>query len=206
MGDVVFDQNSDAIWALLSSFINNDYGLAGLMGNIWAESGFKPSNVENYGETHYGWTDATYTRAVNNGTENFMKDYEFPNNYWHPLGYGICQWTSTGRKQGLWNMKVARGVSIANMHLQVDWLKYELSHGYSSVLTTLQTATSVRQASDYVLAHFEVPAGWDDPDVQALRAGYGQEVYDHYHGSPPVPPQPTTRKMPVWMMTRPLIY
>jgi len=205
---VTFDQHSDEIWNQLYNFIGNEYGLAGLMGNIWAESGFKPNNVENYGETHYGWTDETYTTAVNNGTENFMKDYEFPNSRWHPLGYGICQWTSTSRKQGLWDMKVQRGVSIANMHLQIDWLKYELETSYSGVLSTLRNATSIREASDAVVIHFEVPAGYDTPEVQEQRAGYGLEVYNHYHGSPPTPVPPEHRALPVWMMTRPfpLIY
>ena len=208
MSSVTFDTNSDEIWLQLSSFINNDYGLAGLMGNIWAESGFKPNNVENYGETHYGWTDDTYTAAVNNGTESFVRIYEFPNNRFHPLGYGICQWTSVDRKQGLYDMKVQRGVSIANMHLQIDWLKHELSTSYANVLSVLQNATSVREASDAVVIHFEVPAGYDTPEVQELRASYGQEVYDHYHGSPPTPPVPPIehRPLPVWMMTRPLIF
>ena len=194
MPTVSFDSNSDRIWAVMSQFIGNDYGTAGLMGNIWAESGWKPDNMENVG-TQFGWTDASYTQAVNDGTESFTRIYHIPRGDGtyqdRCLGYGICQWTSAGRKQGLYNLKQSQGVLIQNIDMQLDWLKYELSNGYSHVLTALQSAPSVRVASDYVLEHFERPGGWDTPAVQELRADYGTQVYLHYNGSPPpTPPTP----------------
>ena len=207
---VSFDVNSDEIWRVMYAFIGNEYGVAGMMGNIWAESGFQPNNMENVG-TQFGWTDTSYTDAVNNGTENFMRLYPIPNSQGgttnRPLGYGICQWTSVGRKQGLWDLKVQQGVGIENIDLQLDWLKAELqSSSYSSVLTVLQNATSVREASDYFLAHFEIPAGYDTPEVQERRWGYGMEVYEHYSTEPPPPPPPPVppkfRKMPIYMMLR----
>jgi hypothetical protein len=182
---VVFDANTDTIWAYLSARVNNDYGVAGLMGNLWAESGCNPINVEN----GYGWTDQTYTDAVDNGTENFMRDYLKSNGSYSPLGYGIAQWTYASRKQALYNMKLSMGVSIGNLGLQCDYLWQELQTSYVGTLNAMINATSVRQCSDYVLANFENPADQSE-DVKIYRASLGQKFYDHYSGQPPVPPEP----------------
>lgn len=175
---VTINATTDAIWAFLSNFIGNDYGVAGLMGNLFAESGCNPFNVEN----GFGWTDLGYTEAVDNGTENFTRLYLKPNNTWSPLGYGLAQWTSPSRKQALYDNKVLAGVSIADLNLQLNYLEYELIQLYPAVLTVLQNATTIRQASDYVLVHFEAPADQSEA-VKILRASYGQEYYDHYHSA-----------------------
>lgn len=211
-GTVRFDAISDAIWEQMYQLIGNEYGVAGLMGNIWAESGFKPNNLENVGERQFGWTDDSYTQAVNDGTESFTRIYHVQNQDGtytdRCLGYGICQWTSQGRKQGLWNLKVQENYPIQNINLQCHWLKYELENSYSSTLAVLRNATSVREASDYVLIHFESPYDQSEA-VKQTRAGYGQEVYDHYAGSPPPPPPPPPpptpsqfKTMPIYMMLR----
>lgn len=174
---VVFNTNTDTIWAYLSARVNNDYGVAGLMGNLWAESGCNPINVQNSS----GWTDEAYTNAVDDGTyTNFVND---------SIGYGIAQWTFSSRKQGLYNMKISMSVSIGNLGLQCDYLWQELQTGYVGTLDAMRYATSVRQCSDYVLANFENPADQSE-EVKVYRASLGQEFYDHYSGQPPVPPEP----------------
>lgn len=190
---VVFDANTDTIWAYLSARVNNDYGVAGLMGNLWAESGCNPINVQNSS----GWTDQAYTDAVDNGTyTNFVND---------SIGYGIAQWTFSSRKQGLYNMKLSMGVSIGNLGLQCDYLWQELQTGYVGTLDVMRNATSVRQCSDYVLANFENPEDQSEA-VKVYRASLGQEMYDHYSGQPPVPPVPPTpfnpisRKRPLFLL------
>ena len=174
---VSFNANTDAIWNYFSSRINNDYGVAGLMGNLWAESGCNPINVQNSS----GWTDEAYTNAVNDGTyTNFVND---------SIGYGIAQWTFSTRKQALYDLKVQMGVSIGDLNMQMDYLWYELQNNYSSTLTILQNATSIRQASDEVLFHFENPSDQSEA-VQLVRFGYSSEMYEHYSGTPPTPPTP----------------
>ena len=37
--------NEEIIWAWLSERIGNEYGVAGLMGNLQAESGLRPNNL-----------------------------------------------------------------------------------------------------------------------------------------------------------------
>ena len=43
--------NITTIWKYLKKQIKNDYGVAGLMGNIKAESNFQPTNLQNNFET-----------------------------------------------------------------------------------------------------------------------------------------------------------
>ena len=61
-----------------------------------------------------------------------------------------------------------------------------MSESYKSVLTTLKTATSVRQISDAVLVNYECPGviinGTEEQkeDTKKKRAGFGQTYYDQY--------------------------
>ena len=56
------------IFNQLMSAIGNVYGACGLMANMEAESGMKPTNVQNSYEKKIGMNDATYTQAVDKGT------------------------------------------------------------------------------------------------------------------------------------------
>lgn len=148
----------------------NDYGAAGLMGNLYAESGLAANNLQNTGNTKLGMTDAQYTAAVDGGTyANFVKD---------GYGYGLAQWTYYSRKQALLDFMTAAGVSIGHKKKQCEFIVKELA-GYSSVLKTLKSAASVKEASDAVLTGYEKPADQSD-SVKTKRAGYGQTYYDKY--------------------------
>ena len=158
-------------------------GACGLIGNLQAESdGFYPNRVEylcikRLKENGKSYTDESYTAAVDNGKiscEEFL----------HPLagkqyGYGLAQWTSPGRKAGLWNLAKQKGVSIANEAMQIEYLLKELQESYGSVLKVLKTTASIREASDIVLKKFEIPANTGE-SVCAGRAARGQKFYDSY--------------------------
>ena len=159
------------IWDYLMGKIGNAYGVAGLMGNLYAESGLRANNLQNTFEKTLGMSDAQYTAAVDSGTyTNFVHD---------SAGYGLAQWTFWSRKQNLLTFKQSRGVSIGDCKMQSDYLYKELSEGYKSVLDTLKSATSVRQASDIVLTQFERPADQSEA-MKQKRASYGQVYYDKY--------------------------
>ena len=99
--------NEAAIWGFLKSQGMTDAGVAGLMGNLFAESGLNPKNLQNSYEKKLGFTDATYTVAVDNGTyTNFVRD---------SAGYGLCQWTYWSRKQALYAFCKAIGASIGDL-------------------------------------------------------------------------------------------
>ena len=162
---------SKHIWDYLMSKINNPYGVAGLMGNLRAESNLNPKNLQNSYEKKLGITDDNYTGAVDNGTyTNFVRD---------SAGYGIAQWTYWSRKQGLLDYVRSKGVSIGDLDAQLEFLYKELTTSYRSVFNGLRQAISVREASDIVLTQFEKPKNQSE-EVKQLRASYSQEYYDKY--------------------------
>ena len=70
---LIGNSNEEKIWNYLFTKINNPYGVAGLMGNLYAESGLRPDNLQNSYEKSLGLTDAQYTAAVDNGSyTNFI--------------------------------------------------------------------------------------------------------------------------------------
>ena len=163
------------MWTYFMDKIGNAYGVAGLMGNIYAESGLKSNNLQNTYENKLSHTDATYTASVDNGTyDNFVKD---------SAGYGLAQWTYWSRKEALLNYALSKKKSIGDYQMQLDFLYKELSENYKAVLSDLKNATSVLAASNSVLTKFERPADQSET-VQAKRAGFGQKYYDKYADKP----------------------
>ena len=65
----------EKIWNYAKDKGLTDCGAAGLMGNLFAESGLKPTNLQNTYEKKLGFTDETYTAEVDAGTYgNFVND------------------------------------------------------------------------------------------------------------------------------------
>ncbi len=165
------------IWSSLLSLTGNPYGAAGLMGNLYAESALRPSNLQNAYEKSLGMTDEQYTVAVDNGSyNNFVRD---------SAGYGLAQWTFWSRKEALLNYAHAAGKSIGDLDMQLDFLATEIA-GYKAVMEKLKTASSVREASDAVLTGYERPADQSEA-AQERRASFGQKYFDKYVNVPNTP-------------------
>lgn len=161
----------EKIWGFLKAQGLTDAGAAGLMGNLYAESGLRSNNLQNTYEGRLSMADAGYTEAVDHGIyTNFDNDR---------AGYGLAQWTYPSRKAALLAFAKAAGKSIGDLEMQLDFLMQELAKSYKVVLATLKTATSVRAASDAVLLQFERPADQSEA-AKACRAGYGQTYYNKY--------------------------
>ena len=160
------------IWDFLKAEGFNDFGIAGLMGNLFAESGLRPNNMEDKYQSKIGYNDESYTHSVDNGTyTNFVKD---------AVGYGLAQWTYWTRKQNLLNFARKNNKSIGDLDMQLNFLVKELKESYTnSVYNVLKKATSVLEASNAVLLNFERPVNIS-ASVQATRARYGQTYYDRY--------------------------
>lgn len=162
---------AEKIWNFLKSKGLSDCGTAGLMGNLFAESGLNPQNLQNSYEKKLGHTDASYTAAVDNGSyTNFTKD---------AAGYGLAQWTYHTRKAALLEYAKVAGKSIGDMEMQLRFLMKELTEGYKATLSVLKTAQTVAAASNAVLTQFERPADQSNT-VKAKRAEYGQKYFDQY--------------------------
>lgn len=165
--------DEEKIWNFLVGKGLSEAGAAGLMGNLYAESTLKPKNLQNSYEKKLGYTDESYTEAVDNGAySNFVKD---------SAGYGLAQWTYWSRKKNMLEFARAAGKSIGDLEMQLDFLFEELSEGYKSVLAVLKTAKVVKAASDSVLLNYERPADQSET-VKTKRAGCGQAYYDKYAG------------------------
>lgn len=172
-------------WEYLIKNGLTEAGAAGLLGNLQAESGIIPNRVEilclkRLKEHGKIYTDATYTAFVDDGT---ISRGEFLN----PLpgkqyGYGLSQWTSPGRKAGLYDLCKSRKVSIGDLTAQLDWLLTELKTSYASTYRILATTKDILTASNTVLLKFECPAD-TGAAVRQLRYNYAKSIYDELTGT-----------------------
>lgn len=165
--------NEEKIWNYLKSKGLSDCGVAGLMGNLYAESGLRPNNLQNIYEGKLGMADAEYTELVDKGSyKNFGNDR---------AGYGLAQWTYPTRKAALLTYAKNCGKSIGDLEMQLDFLLKELSS--YGLLGRLKTVSTVLEASNIVLLEFEKPASMNTAATQAKRAEYGQKYFDKYAGT-----------------------
>lgn len=163
--------SSKIIWDFLKKEGFSDFGVAGLMGNLDAESALRPNNLQDTYSREFKLSDVEYTTKIDNGTyTNFVHD---------EAGYGLAQWTYWSRKENLLNYAKSKKKSIGDLEMQLEFLVKELKTSYTnSVYNILKNATSVQQASDVVLMNFERPA--NAASKKKERAAMGQVYYDKY--------------------------
>lgn len=167
-------------WLALASLIPNEIGRAALMGNWYAESNIIPYCIQ--GNVAPPWTPSVnYTNKVNSG------EYSKNSFVYDKKGYGLAQWTSSGRKLGLYNLKEQMGTSIGALELGIAFATEELTSSYRSTLDVLLNASDFRSASDYVLHNYEKPQD-QGIGAQETRADYSEQIYNKMHGIlPPAP-------------------
>lgn len=161
------------IWDWLWERLGNEYGVAGLMGNLAAESGLKADNLQNSFESALGMTDEEYREAVDSGVyseEEFVYDR---------AGFGIAQFTHPDRKRALYKYAKDHGKSIGDLTMQLGFIKYELGKSYLGVLQTLLNAKTVREASDAVMLKYEVPADTSEKNRER-RAAIGETYLEMF--------------------------
>ena len=166
------ENNLNAILAFLRGKGLNEYAVFGLVANIYVESLLRDDNLQNSYEKSLGMSDAEYVAKVDSGEyNNFSGD---------KAGFGLCQWTSSGRKAGLYNYMKSKGLSIADINGQLEYLWIELTSSYKkSVLDALYNAKSVDEAARVVMLKFERPA--DQSEKRQLeRVNYGLDFYNKY--------------------------
>lgn len=159
------------IWNYLKANGLSNRDTAGLMGNLQAESALNPKKLENAYEKKLGYTDETYTAAVDSGKyNNFSNDC---------AGYGLAQWTCGERKKALLSYAKSKGKSISDLETQLEYLLIELQKSYKGVYDILIKTQSIPIASNAVLSKFENPRK-QDSTIQCLRTSYGQAIYDKH--------------------------
>lgn len=163
-------ENEGYIFDFLYDRIGNEFGVAGLMGNLMAESGLNPTNLQSIGNTKLGVTDQKYTDNVDSGKYSKIKFC------YDKFGYGIAQWSYRSRKQDLYDYAKEVGTSIGDLHMQLEFLWKELQ-GYSPVLKALKNAKTVEEATDIVLEKYEKPVNQSEK-VKEYRMNYGHDIYN----------------------------
>lgn len=150
--------------------IGNAYGVAGLIGNLYVESKLSSTYLQSSYAKKFGISGDEYTKRVDSKTYlNFVND---------SAGYGLAQWTSSNRKQLLLNYAQEHNASIGDLGMQLDYLWQEIQ-GYTTVINTLKSATSVREASDIVVKRYEKPKHQEESYLKS-RAEYGQKYYNKF--------------------------
>lgn len=160
--------NEEIIWKYLYERLNNPYGTAAVMGNLFAESSLNPilaNNIKKHGLTNEQYTAITDEHK----NDNFATD---------GIAYGLVQWCYHTRKRGLLDKAKAMGKSVGDINLQLEYMWNELQL-YKTVINELYSAKSVRAASDIVMLKYEKPANTSDA-AKIKRANYGQKYFDKY--------------------------
>lgn len=173
--------NEITIWQFLKSKGFTDIAAAAIMGNLYAESGLEPKNLQTVYEATLGMNDDQYTQAVDSGSYgNFVRDL---------AGYGLAQWTFWSRKQALLNKAKSMGKSIGDLNMQLSYLWDELQE--FGLVGKLNSCGSVRDASNLMLFEFEKPYD-TGMSVQNARTNWSQGFYDRNHNAvmPVVPEMP----------------
>ena len=112
----------EKVWFALKDMGYSDEAAAGAMGNFDRESSFRANNLENDYEGKLGYTDESYTEAVDNGSyslQRFISDHDKPQ---CGAGYGLAQWTFYSRKEALYNFAKYKGTSIGDEDMQLEYL------------------------------------------------------------------------------------
>lgn len=182
-----YDGSPEFLWKFFLGKLCNAYGVAGLMGNLNAESNLIAANLEMSKRTRLGHTSKSYTEAVDNGSyKNFAADW---------AGYGIAQWTDSTRKQNLLAYARQKSASIGNRKMQAEFLMSELETRFTAVLSILRNAKTVREASDAVLLRFECPADTSE-SVRQRRAAFGDGYYRKFANANVVDTEESASKPP----------
>ena len=124
--------------------------VAGIMGNLQQESGFRSTAVQSSGAP----IDSD-TMSIDGRT-----------------GYGLAQWTYITRQQGLHNFAQSRGVADSDAEMQLDYLVQELG---DDNIAKLNAAGSPSEAARIFHADFERSA--DDEEGIQNRANNAEDIF-----------------------------
>ena len=167
-------------------------GACGMLGNMTAESGMNPLNVED----RSGINDVDYVFRVDNDPT-----YDFATDYGKAYGFGLCQWTHYSRKSALLAFAKSRGVSVGDGDMQTQFCIKELKEGYPDLWAMLCSSHDLLQCTQRICTEFERPA---DNNVD-VRYNFAKQAFDYFSAQPqPAEKPPDTeaadRQDPVWLV------
>ena len=156
----------------LDKYFDNVCAVFGILGNIKAESNCRGNNLQNSFESKLGFTDETYTKALNDGSytcDQFQNDH---------AGYGLCQWTYWSRKKALyefWQLYMPYE-GIDSVIMQAAFIHREMSMTLKSKLEACQT---VEEAARIFMLEYEKPANQTEENI-TKRCEIARDLYTDY--------------------------
>lgn len=146
------NNNEERVWNYLVSPEGMGFTAlqaAGSMGNLKHEGNFNPRIVEGGTWGGQDWPPEMDTIPPPVGPQG-------------QPGYGIVQWTSPGRKQGLQDLANQRSLPVHDLGLQLDYMKQELESDYyrTRALEPLRAATDLAEATRIWQENYEVGRGF----------------------------------------------
>ncbi len=149
------------IWAILTKRWGlAEHQAAGLMGSLYLESSFCPYNAEGVG----GVDDRShYTFRTGDG-----------------VGFGLCQWTTPGRKAGLRRFAIAHGDPnlVWDFDIQMEYMREEIDFG------TLKATETLYDAAEWATMRFVRPNQAYENSWPGSRYEIARQIYLAHVGAP----------------------
>ena len=146
-------------------------GACGMLGNMAAESGMNPLNVED----RSGINDVDYVFRVDNDPT-----YDFATDYGKAYGFGLCQWTHYSRKSALLAFAKSRGVSVGDGGMQTQFCIKELKEDYPDLWAMLCSSHDLMQCTQRICTEFERPA----VNNVGTRLEFAKQAFDYFTAQP----------------------
>jgi murein DD-endopeptidase MepM/ murein hydrolase activator NlpD len=96
------------------------------------------------------------------------------------IGYGLVQW-SYDRRTKLENFAKAKGKSVSDINLQLDFLWHELTGEYDHVLKGLKETKTIKAATVLILLKYEKPEN-QSLEVQNQRTEFAEKWFKKFSG------------------------
>ena len=145
--------NAQEIWDYLSSKGLGSSAIAGIMGNIQAESSFNPRILQDLGNGA-----AESDEIICDGNR----------------GYGLCQWTSIDRQRNLAAFAKSKGKKSGDLHTQLDFLLEEANHSNPGLIESMSNMDPHQAA---LLFHKEFERSADTPAMAARRGNFAKDIF-----------------------------
>lgn len=149
---------------ILNFYMRKGLNLAqasGIVGNMMQESGLKPNVVQG-------------GRLIGDG-----ETYRMQNG----VGFGLVQWTFTGRQKPLQDHVDKMGVKNTDLGGQLSFTWVELTGPYLSTLNNLKRTNNPVEAAVVVHDGYEKSAD-SDGEVRSVRGGNATKIYNQYKNAP----------------------
>lgn len=154
------------IWTILTQKWGlKDFQAAGLMSSIQAESSFCPYNAQGIGGSDDRGKYLYDTRDA--------------------VGFGLCQWTSSGRKAALLGLAVSRGGEklVWDFDTQMAFMRQELD------MKTLKATETLYEAAEWAVMRYERPSQRYANSWPGTRYEKGRRIFKNHTGKDYVEPE-----------------